>query len=137
MTHDFENPGAKDRALTRQHDAGRAQDRLSPAERALAPEARAPMQSATAISDDGTYVGQAGGYPGADTVARQEGKGPNPLGEGNYGFPYGPGVGVPGGEHQPEGLPAPYAPGPEDALPAEPDAHAQDLKRNPPRHPLG
>ncbi len=100
-----ENPSAHDPALTRQHDAGAPRETLSPAERALAPESDAPMQSANGVADDGTYVGQGGGYMGADAPAVE---GPdarvdaaNVRGEGAYGYPAGPGVGVPGGEHQP------------------------------------
>jgi hypothetical protein len=112
MAHDFEPLGPHDPALTRQHAAGPAQDRLTPAERALAPESHAPLQSANAIADDGTYLGRGGGYKGGDANAIH--------GEGTYGYPAGTGVGVPGGEHQPEGLPDPSAPGPEDLLPPEP-----------------
>ena len=112
MAHDFETPSSHEPALSRQHAAGAAQDRLTPAERALAPEAHAPLQSANAIADDGTYLGHGGGYKGADAAATP--------GAGTYGYPAGTGVGVPGGEHQPEGLPDPDAPGPQDLLPPEP-----------------
>jgi hypothetical protein len=124
MAHDFETPSSHDPALSRQHAAGPAQDRLSPAERALAPEARAPMQSASAVADDGTYVGRTGGYVGGAMPSAGLGGAPvdtpNTLGESTYGYPAGPGVGFPGGEHQPEGLPDPYGPSPEDLLPPEP-----------------
>ena len=109
MAHDFETLNTHDPALSRQHAAGPAQDKLTPAERALAPEAHAPLQSANAIADDGTWVGRGGGYKGGDSSAG-----------GTYGYPAGPGVGVPGGEHQPDGLPDPDAPGPQDLLPPEP-----------------
>jgi hypothetical protein len=109
MPTDQENPSAHDPALSRQHDAGVRRETLSPAERALAPESDAPMQSANASADDGTYVGQGGGYMGASAPAVE---GPtahvdaaNVRGEGAYGFPAGPGVGMPGGEHQPAAQP--------------------------------
>jgi hypothetical protein len=105
MPTDQENPSAHEPVLSQQHDAGVRRETLSPAERALAPESDAPMQSANASADDGTYVGQGGGYMGASTPAVE---GPdarvdeaNVLGEGAYGYPVGPGVGMPGGEHQP------------------------------------
>ena len=100
-----ENPHAHDPALGRDHAAGVRQDVASPAERALAPEGDAPLQSPSARADDGTYVGQAGGYMGGSNPAVESGvaavNAANVLGEGAYGFPSGPGVGVPGGEHQP------------------------------------
>ena len=105
MPKDQENPSAHDPILSQQHDAGVRRETLSPAERALAPESDAPMQSANASADDGTYVGQGGGYSGAGAPAVE---GPtagvdaaNVRGEGAYGYPAGPGVGSPGGEHQP------------------------------------
>ncbi len=105
MNIEIENPGAHDPALTRDHAAGVRQQTASPAERALAPEADAPLQSADARADDGTYVGQAGGYMGGDLPAVDSGTARvNPgseRGDGAYGFPAGPGVGMPGGEHQP------------------------------------
>ena len=110
MAHDFETASTHEPALSRQHAAGPAQDRLTPAERALAPESHAPLQSANAVADDGTYVGRGGGYKGGDAASRP----------GTYGYPAGVGVGVPGGEHQPEGLPDPDAPNPQDLLPPEP-----------------
>lgn len=104
-TLDHENPGAHDPALARHHAAGVKQDNASPAERALAPEGDAPMQSANAVADDGTYVGQAGGYRGGEAPASESGRAEvdasDRRGDGTYGFPTGPGVGVPGGEHQP------------------------------------
>lgn len=135
MAHDFETISTHEPALSRQHQQGPGQDRLSPAERSLAPEAQAPIHSAHAIADDQRYVGQGGGYKESDAPggAAQVSSG-NPSqpaaaarsgeadlsGAGTYGYPAGLGVGVPGGEHQPEGLPDPYAPGPEDLLPPEP-----------------
>jgi hypothetical protein len=116
-TPDQENPSAHDPALARDHAAGVKQDIASPAERALAPESDAPMQSANAVADDGTYVGQAGGYMGGEAPASESGRAEvnasNRRGDGAYGFPTGPGVGVPGGEHQPAGqkpdvVPNPY-----------------------------
>lgn len=105
MSGALENPSAHDPALSRDHAAGPRRDRLSPAERALAPEGDAPMQSANASADDGTYVGQAGGYMGGESPAVESGhaqvNAANRRGDGAYGFPTGPGVGVPGGEHQP------------------------------------
>ena len=107
MPLDLENPSAHDPALSRNHAAGPSQDIASPAERALAPESEEPMQSANAIADDGTYVGQGGGYMGSAHPAVESGVAEvntaNKRGEGAYGFPTGPGVGVPGGEHQPAG----------------------------------
>ena len=104
---DHENPSAHDPALVRNHARGVNQDTASPAERALAPEGDAPMQSANAVTDDGTYVGQGGGYMGSAHPAVESGVAEvnkaNERGEGAYGFPTGPGVGVPGGEHQPAG----------------------------------
>ena len=101
----LENPRAHDPALARDHAAGPDRETLSPSERALAPEGDAPMQSHNAIADDGTYVGQGGGYGGGASPAVQSGRADddasNPRGDGAYGFPSGPGVGVPGGEHQP------------------------------------
>jgi hypothetical protein len=101
----LENPSAHDPALSRDHAAGPRRDRLSPSERALAPESDAPMQSPNATADDGTYVGQAGGYMGGESPAVESGRAEvndaNRRGDGAYGFPSGPGVGVPGGEHQP------------------------------------
>jgi len=116
MAHDFETPSTHDPALSRQHAAGPAQRRLSPAERALAPEARAPFHSDSAVAEDGSYVGQAGGYVGGECSGDASAAG----GQGTYGYPAGPGVGTPGGQHHPEGEPDPYAPGPEDLLPPEP-----------------
>ena len=105
MPLDLENPSAHDPALSRNHAAGVPQDTASPAERALAPEGDAPMQSANATADDGTYVGQGGGYMGGALPAVEGGIAQvdraNQRGDGAYGFPSGPGVGVPGGEHQP------------------------------------
>lgn len=105
MSGALENPSAHDPALSRDHAAGPRRDRLSTAERALAPEGDAPMQSANASADDGTYVGQAGGYMGGESPAVESGhaqvNAANRRGDGAYGFPTGPGVGVPGGEHQP------------------------------------
>ncbi|HEY8973339.1 MAG TPA: hypothetical protein VIN75_03920 [Burkholderiaceae bacterium] len=102
---DRENPSAHDPALARDHDAGPDRERLSPSERALAPEGDAPMQSHNAVADDGTYVGQAGGYMGGASPAVESGRAQvneaNRRGDGAYGFPAGPGVGMPGGEHQP------------------------------------
>ena len=117
MPEALENPGAHEPALSRDHAAGPRHDRLSPSERALAPEGDAPMQSANATADDGTYVGQAGGYMGGESPAVESGHAEvneaNRRGEGAYGFPAGPGVGMPGGEHQPvaqkpDDLPNPY-----------------------------
>ncbi len=105
MPDDLENPSAHDPALSRDHAAGPAHESASPAERALSPEGHEPMQSANAIADDGTYVGQAGGYMGGPRPAVERGvaqvDAKNRRGDGAYGFPTGPGVGVPGGEHQP------------------------------------
>jgi hypothetical protein len=105
MSPALENPQAHDPALSRNHAAGARHDAASPAERALAPEGDAPMQSANAQADDGTYVGQAGGYMGGSNPAVESGvaevNAANVRGDGAYGFPVGPGVGVPGGEHQP------------------------------------
>ena len=105
MPDAFENPSKHDPALGRDHAAGVPQQTVSPSERALAPEADEPMQSATAITDDGTYVGQVGGYVGGESPsANGEHAAVEPAnvrGDGVYGFPAGPGVGVPGGEHQP------------------------------------
>jgi hypothetical protein len=105
MPPDLENPRAHEPALSRDHAAGVQHETSSPAERALAPEADAPMQSASATADDGTYVGQGGGYMGASLPAVDSGTAQvdaaNVRGEGAYGFPSGPGVGMPGGEHQP------------------------------------
>ena len=98
MTSELENPRNHEPALSREHDAGVAQSRQSPAERALAPEGDAPFQSANAASDGGTYVGQGGGYAGGDGVPADADE---TRGEGTYGYPSGPGVGEPGGEHQP------------------------------------
>ena len=107
MPLDLENPSAHDPALSRRHAAGAAQDTASPAERALAPEGDAPMQSANASADDGAYVGQGGGYMGGALPAVEGGvaevDAANRRGDGAYGFPAGPGVGMPGGEHQPAG----------------------------------
>jgi hypothetical protein len=75
------------------------------------------MQSPNATADDGTYVGQAGGYMGGESPAVESGRAEinpaNRRGDGAYGFPTGPGVGMPGGEHQPaaqkpDGLPNQY-----------------------------
>jgi hypothetical protein len=100
-----ENPDAHDPALSRNHATGVRQEAASPAERSLAPEGDAPLQSANARADDGTYVGQAGGYMGGSNPAVESGVAEvnpaNARGDGAYGFPAGPGVGVPGGEHQP------------------------------------
>ena len=105
MSPDLENPSAHDPVLARDHAAGPRRDTLSPSERALAPEGDAPMQSPNATADDGTYVGQAGGYMGGESPAVESGRAKvdqaNRGGEGAYGFPAGPGVGMPGGEHQP------------------------------------
>ena len=105
MPDPLENPNAHEPQLSRQHDAGVRGETLSPAERALAPEGDAPLQSANGSADDGTYVGRGGGYAGGTAPAA---KGPiahvdaaNTRGEGAYGYPAGPGVGMPGGEHQP------------------------------------
>src|SRR4051812_20087549 len=124
MAHDFEPTSTHEPALSRRHAAGAVKETLSPAERSLAPEADAPMQSAHAVAADGTYVGQGGGYMGGEkpeaAVGGAEVDQPNVRGEGTYGYPAGPGVGFPGGEHRPEGLPDPGAPGPEDLLPESP-----------------
>jgi hypothetical protein len=105
MSTALENPSAHDPVLSREHAAGVKHDTASPAERALAPEGDAPMQSANARADDGTYVGQGGGYMGAPLPAVEGGiaqvAAANARGDGAYGFPAGPGVGMPGGEHQP------------------------------------
>jgi hypothetical protein len=105
MTSDLENPSNHEPRLSRDHDAGVAQARQSAAERALAPEADAPMQSANAAADDGTYVGQGGGYMGGEAPAAETGvahvDAADVRGEGTYGYPSGPGVGEPGGDHQP------------------------------------
>ena len=105
MPNDLENPSTHEPALSRDHAAGVRRETLSPAERALAPEADAPFQSANATSDDGTYVGQGGGYMGGDAPAAETGDVQHDpdaqRGEGTYGYPSGPGVGEPGGEHQP------------------------------------
>ena len=105
MPSDLENPSAHEPALSRRHAAGPQGETASPAERALAPEGDEPMQSATASADDGTYVGQAGGYMGGPLPAVDSGvaevDAANRRGDGAYGFPVGPGVGVPGGQHQP------------------------------------
>jgi hypothetical protein len=107
MPIDQENPNAHDPALARDHAAGVRRQGLSPAERALAPESTAPMHSANATSDDGSYVGQGGGH--GDAPAAESGGAcvdrSNVRGEGAYGFPSGPGVGLPGGEHQPAAQP--------------------------------
>jgi hypothetical protein len=104
-----ENPSAHDPALGRNHAAGVKRETLSPSERALAPEGDAPMQSADATSDDGTYVGQGGGYMGGGAPAVESGTAQvdaaDVRGDGAYGFPADPVVGVPGGEHQPVGQP--------------------------------
>jgi hypothetical protein len=109
MPIDLENPSAHEPALSRDHAAGVQGETQSPAERALAPEADAPMQSANASADDGTYVGQGGGYMGASTPAVESGEArvdqADVRGEGAYGYPAGPGVGMPGGEHQPAAQP--------------------------------
>lgn len=97
MPEPLETASTHEPALSASHEAGARIERQSPAERALAPEAAAPLQSANAIADDGTYVGQGGGYGGGHAVADGSGTG----GEGTYGYPAGPGVGMPGGEHQP------------------------------------
>lgn len=116
MTIDLENPSAHEPALSRDHAAGVLRETLSPAERALAPEADAPMQSASATADDGTYVGRGGGYMGASAPAVEDGTAKvdtaDVLGEGTYGYPAGPGVGLPGGEHQPVGQPPSIDSGP-------------------------
>ena len=105
MPLDLENPGAHDPALSRNHAAGVPRETMSPAERALAPEADAPTHSAGATADGGTYVGQGGGYAGGHLHAAEDGAThvdpANVRGEGSYGYPAGPGVGMPGGEHQP------------------------------------
>ena len=105
MPRDLENPSAHDPALSRDHAAGPYRDRLSPAERALAPESDAPLQSPNAIADDGRYEGRAGGYAGGDLRAVDSGRAEvdasDARGDGTYGYPSGPGVGMPGGEHQP------------------------------------
>ena len=113
----LENPSAHDPALGQNHAAGGKTETLSPSERALAPEGDEPMQSASGIADDGTYGGQAGGYMGGPLPAVDSGSAKvdlsNERGEGAYGFPAGPGVGMPGGEHQPaaqkpDAVPNPY-----------------------------
>ena len=100
-----ENPSAHDPALSENHAAGVKRETISPSERALAPEGDAPMQSPNASADDGTYVGQAGGYMGGPLPAVDSGSAKvdpsNERGDGAYGFAVGPGVGMPGGEHQP------------------------------------
>jgi hypothetical protein len=116
----LENPRNHDPLLAEEHADGAPRDRLSPAERALAPEADAPYQSPNAVADDGTYVGQAGGYMGGESPAAESGEARvapgSERGEGTYGYPAGPGVGHPGGEHQPgqrranEGDPEPTPP---------------------------
>jgi len=107
MSQALENPSAHDPALSHDHAAGPRHDTLSPAERALAPESDAPLQSPSAITDDGTYEGRAGGYKGRGSPAVDRGRaGADEAagrGDGAYGFPAGPGVGMPGGEHQPAG----------------------------------
>ena len=104
-TPERENPSAHDPALVRDHAAGPDRETLSPSERALAPEGDAPLQSHNAVAADGTYVGQAGGYMGGASPAVESGRAQvneaNRRVDGAYGFPVGPGVGVPGGEHQP------------------------------------
>ena len=101
----LENPSAHDPALGQNHAAGVRTETVSPSERALAPEGDEPMQSASGIADDGTSVGQGGGYMGGPLPAVDSGTAKvdpsNQRGDGAYGFPSGPGVGVPGGEHQP------------------------------------
>lgn len=110
-----ETPSTHDPDLSSRHDAGPQPEALSPAERALAPEADSPLQSANAIADDGTYVGQSGGYVGASAPAVESGhaqvNADNVSGEGAYGFPAGPEVGIPGGQHHPDVDP-PYDPAP-------------------------
>lgn len=110
MTPDLENPSNHEPALSRDHAAGVPRETLSPAERALAPEGDAPLQSANAVADDGTYVGQGGGYMGGEAPAAESGEArvdaADTRGEGTYGYPAGPGVGEPGGEHQPGEAPA-------------------------------
>ena len=105
MPLDLENPSAHEPALSRNHAAGVQQDVASPAERALAPEGDEPMQSANGTADDGTYVGQGGGYMGSAHPAVEGGRArvdeSNTRGDGAYGFPAGPEVGLPGGQHQP------------------------------------
>jgi hypothetical protein len=117
MPSDLENPSAHDPALSRDHATGVRAATTSPAERALAPESDEPMQSASATADDGTYVGQGGGYMGAPLPAVESGVGKvepsSQRGEGAYGFPAGPEVGMPGGQHQPvaqrpDVIPNPY-----------------------------
>jgi hypothetical protein len=109
MPTDQQNPSAHEPALSRDHAAGVQRETQSPAERALAPEADAPMQSANATSDDGTYVGQGGGYMGGSAPAAESGSAKvdaaDVRGEGTYGYPAEPGVGMPGGEHQPAAQP--------------------------------
>ena len=101
----LENPSAHDPALGQNHAAGVRTETVSPSERALAPEGDEPMQSANGIADDGTYVGQGGGYMGGPLPAVDSGTAKvdasNERGDGAYGFPAGPCVGVPGGQHQP------------------------------------
>jgi hypothetical protein len=109
MPPDLENPSAHEPALSRDHAAGIPRETVSPSERALAPEGDAPMQSANATADDGTFVGQAGGYMGGPLPAVETGRAKvdedNVRGDGAYGFPSGPGVGVPGGEHHAQETP--------------------------------
>ena len=101
----LENPSAHDPALSQDHATGVKRETVSPSERALAPEGGEPMQSANGTADDGTFVGQAGGYMGGPLPAVDSGEArvnaSNERGDGAYGFPTGPGVGTPGGEHQP------------------------------------
>jgi hypothetical protein len=101
----LENPSAHDPVLSQAHAAGARTETTSPSERRLAPEGDEPMQSASGIADDGTYVGQGGGYMGSPHPAVDGGTAKvdqaNERGDGAYGFPAGPGVGMPGGEHQP------------------------------------
>ena len=101
----IENPSAHDPALSDNHAAGVKRETVGPSERALAPEGDEPMQSANGVAGDGTYVGQAGGYMGGPLPAVDSGRAKvdpsNERGDGAYGFPVGPGVGMPGGEHQP------------------------------------
>jgi hypothetical protein len=109
MSTALENPSALDPALSLEHAAGMTQETASPAERALAPEGDAPMQSASASADAGTYVGHGGGYMGAPLPAVEGGTAQadaaNVRGDGTYGFPAGPGIGMPGGQHQPVAQP--------------------------------
>ncbi len=101
----LENPSAHDPVLGQAHAAGARTETASPSERRLAPEGDEPMQSASGIADNGTYVGQGGGYMGSPLPAVDSGTAKvdlaNERGDGAYGFPAGPGVGMPGGEHQP------------------------------------